>query len=101
MVEIGQERIRIPMVKVKGTIELRCVKPNGVKIIKDAFTNAKKTEKSANTKLRFYVIAAPKYCIEVMADNYKRAEDVLQKVADDVISYVEKAGGQGTFKREK
>jgi translation initiation factor 2 alpha subunit (eIF-2alpha) len=36
-----------------------------------------------------------------MADNYKRAEDVLQKVADDVISYVEKAGGQGVFKREK
>jgi translation initiation factor 2 subunit 1 len=100
-VEVGQERIHVSMVKIKGVVEVSCVKPNGVKVIKEAFSNAKKAEKSRDAKLRFYVIAAPKYCIEVMADNYKRAEDVLQKVADDVISYVEKAGGQGVFKREK
>jgi translation initiation factor 2 subunit 1 len=101
MVEIGQERIRIPMVKVKGTIELRCMKPNGVKIIKEAFTNAKKTEKSANTKLRFYVIAAPKYSIEVLAEDYKHGEDTLQRVAQNIVSNVTQAGGQGTFRREK
>jgi translation initiation factor 2 subunit 1 len=101
IVEVGQERIHIPMVKVKGTIELRCMKPNGVKIIKEAFANAKKAEKSGSTKLRFYVIAAPKYGVEVLAEDYKSAEDTFQKVAQNVVSNVTKAGGLGTFRREK
>lgn len=99
--EVAKERIRVPMVKVKGIIELRCAKPNGAKIIKEAFMNAKKTEKSKEGKFHFYVVAAPKYAIEVMAENYKSAEDILQKVAQSVVSSVDKAGGQGTFRREK
>ena len=96
-----KERIHVPMVKVKGIVELRCAKPNGVKIIKEAFLTAKKAEKSRDAKLRFYVVAAPKYCIEVLAENYKRAEDILQKVAQNIVSNIVKAGGQGSFKREK
>lgn len=99
--EVAKERIRIPMVKVKGIVELRCMKPNGVKIIKEAFLNAKKAEKSRDAKLRFYVVAAPNYRIEVLAENYKRAEAVLQRVAENVVSSVVKAGGQGAFRREK
>lgn len=99
--EVVQERIRIPMVKVKGTVELRCSKPNGVKMLKEAFVNARKGEKLGNAKLRFYVVAAPKYNIEVMAEDYKRAEEILQKVAQNVVSNITKTGGQGTFRREK
>jgi translation initiation factor 2 subunit 1 len=99
--EIGKERMHVPMVKVKGIVELHCMKPTGVKIIKEAFLNAKKAEKSRDAKLRFYVIAAPKYCVEVMAENYKHAETVLQRVAENVVSNVVKAGGQGVFRREK
>jgi translation initiation factor 2 subunit 1 len=98
---VAQERIRVAMVKVKGIVEVKCAKPNGVKLIKEAFLNAKKSEKSRDTKLRFYVIAAPKYAVEVMADNYKRAEEALQKVAQNVVSNIEKAGGHGAFRREK
>jgi translation initiation factor 2 alpha subunit (eIF-2alpha) len=89
------------MVKVKGTVELRCMKPNGVKVLKEAFANAKKGEKLGSAKLRFYVIATPKYSIEVLAEDYKHGEDILQKVAENVVTSVSKAGGQGTFKREK
>jgi len=101
IVEVAQERIHVSMVKVKGVVELRCMKPNGVKIIKEAFANAKKAEKVGDTKIRFYVVAAPKYNVEVMAQDYKRAEDTLQKVAQHLVTNVTKAGGQGTFKREK
>jgi len=99
--EVAQERIRILMVKVKGTTELRCGKPNGVNVIKEAFADAKKSEKLGSAKLRFYVIAAPKYSIEVMAEDYKRAEDIFEKVAENVVTAVTKAGGQGSFRREK
>ena len=99
--EVAKERIHIPMVKVKGIIELRCMKPNGVKVIKEAFLTAEKAEKSGNAQIRFYVVAAPRYCIEVLAENYKSAETALQRVAGKVVSKVVKAGGQGVFRRTK
>jgi translation initiation factor 2 subunit 1 len=101
IVEVATERIHVPMVKVKGVVELRCMKPNGVRVIKDAFSAAKKAEKSRDVKLRFYVAAAPKYNVEVLADNYKRAEEVFQEVTQNIVSFVEKAGGQGSSRREK
>lgn len=99
--EIAEERMRVPMVEVKGIVELRCMKPEGVKIIKEAFLNAKKAEKTREGKLRFYVVAAPKYAIEVMADNYKHAEAIFQRVGENIVSHVVKAGGEGSFRREK
>jgi translation initiation factor 2 subunit 1 len=98
--EVAQERIHVKMVKVRGVLEVRVTKPNGVKVIKEAFNKAK-SDKIKDTNVKFYVIAAPKYSLEVQADNYKRAEDVLQKTAQNVVTLVTKAGGQGTFRREK
>ncbi len=98
--EVAQERIHVKMVKVRGVLELRVVKPNGVKVIKEAFHKAK-GEKIKDAKVTFNVIAAPKYQIEVQAENYKRAEDVMQKTADNVLTNVVRAGGQGDFRREK
>ncbi len=99
--QVAEERIHVKMVKVRGTIEVRCMKPNGVKCIQEAFLSAKKSEKTRDSKIEFYVIAAPKYSVEVSAENWKRAEDILQKVGQSVVSNVTKAGGQGSFKREK
>ena len=99
--EVAAERIHVKLVKVKGTLEIRCLKPNGVKLVKDAFLNAKKAEKTKDADVRFYVIAAPKYMVEVLAENYKRAEDVLQKVSQAVVTNITKAGGTGSFRREK
>ena len=99
--EVAKERIHVKLVKVKGTLEIRCLKPNGVTIIRDAFLNAEKEEKTEDSDVRFYVMAAPRYSVEVLAANYKRAEEVLQKVTQAVVSNVAKAGGTGSFKREK
>ncbi len=101
IVQVAEERIRIKMVKVRGVLEVRCVKPNGVKCIQDAFTAAKKAQKAKDIKIEFYVIAAPKYSLEVSADNWKRAEEYLEKVSGSVITNITKVGGNGTFKREK
>jgi translation initiation factor 2 subunit 1 len=98
---VAVERIHVKLVKVKGILEVRCMKPNGVKLIRDSFLNAKKAEKTKDADVRFYVVAAPKYSVEVLAENYKRAEEVLQRVAQSVMDNVVKAGGQGSFRREK
>jgi len=98
--EVAHERIHVKMVKVYGVLEVRVVKPNGVKVIKDAFHKAKNV-KLKDARVTFNIIAAPKYSIEVQAENYKRAEDVMQKTADNLITYVTKVGGQGSFRRGK
>jgi translation initiation factor 2 alpha subunit (eIF-2alpha) len=99
--QVAEERIRVKMVTVRGTLEVRCMKPNGVKCLQDAFMAAKKSEKTRDSKIEFGVIAAPKYSVEVAAENWKRAEDLLQKVGQAVVTNVTKAGGQGSFRREK
>jgi translation initiation factor 2 subunit 1 len=99
--QVADERIHVKMVKVRGTIEVRCMKPNGVKCIQDAFAAAKKSEKTRDSKIEFAVIAAPKYSVEIAAENWKRAEELLQNVSQAVVTNVAKAGGHGSFRREK
>ncbi len=101
IVQVAEERIRIKLVKVRGTLELRCMNPNGVKCIKDSINDAKKSQKAKDAKIEFSVIAAPRYSVEVSADNWKRAEELLDKVSESVVSNITKVGGQGSFKREK
>jgi len=88
------------MAKVRGVFEIRCAKPNGVRCIRDSFESAKKSENTRDSKIDFYVIDAPKYNVEVTADNLEHAEDLLQKVGQTVVTNVTKAGGQGSFRRE-
>jgi translation initiation factor 2 subunit 1 len=99
--QVAKERIRIKMVKVKGVIEVRCMQPNGVKCIQDAFFEAKKLYKAKDAKIEFYVIAAPRYNVEVSADNWKRVEELFEKVCHRVVANITEAGGQGSFERKK
>jgi translation initiation factor 2 subunit 1 len=99
--QVAEERIKIKMVKLRGIVEVRCAQPNGVKCIQEAFNSAKKANHAKDSKIEFMVIAAPKYRVEVSADNWKRAEDLIEKVSQSVISNIVNAGGHGEFKREK
>ncbi len=101
IVQVAKERIRIKMVKVKGVLEVRCLKPNGVKCIQNAFIDAKKSQEANDVEIAFCVIAAPKYSVEVSADSWKRAEEILEKVSENVIKNITKAGGVGAFNRIK
>ncbi len=99
--EVASERIKIKTVRVRGTLEVRCPQPNGVRCIQQAFGNAKKSQKAKGADIEFSVIAAPKYRVEVSADNWKRAEELIDKVAKCVVENITSAGGHGDFKREK
>jgi translation initiation factor 2 subunit 1 len=99
--QVAEERIRTKLVQVRGTLEIRCMKPNGVKCIQNAFIDAKKEQKAKDAKIEFSVIAAPKYRVEVFADSWKRAEELLEEVSQRVVTNITKAGGHGSFKREK
>jgi translation initiation factor 2 subunit 1 len=99
--EVAKEKIRLPTVKVKGTMQLQCMKPNGVAHIRDALLSAQNIEKPEGVKIHLYVIATPKYAIEVLAEDYKEAEKILQKASETAIKTITIAGGTGIFQRIK
>lgn len=97
--EVAKERIKISMVKVKGTLELQCTKHNGVVLIQESLLNAQRIEKPKGSTVRVYAISPPKYRIEVSASDYKEAERVLEKASKTALSYIAKVGGKGAFER--
>jgi len=99
--EVAKEKVKISMVKVRGILELQCIKPNGVTIIQESLLSAQKIEKPEGTSVRVYVVAPPRYRIEVLAENYKEAERILEKATEKALSHMAKVGGQGVFEREK
>ncbi|MEM2935829.1 MAG: translation initiation factor IF-2 subunit alpha [Candidatus Bathyarchaeia archaeon] len=101
LTEVAREKIKAPTVKVKGTLQLQSTKPRGVLMIREALLNAQQLENLQGASVNVYVIAAPKYRIEVSAENYREAEQVLKRAADIALESITKAGGQGTFVREK
>ncbi|HKZ93390.1 MAG TPA: translation initiation factor IF-2 subunit alpha [Candidatus Bathyarchaeia archaeon] len=101
LAEVAKEKIRAPMVKVKGILELQCMKPNGIVHIKEALESAQKAEKPRDARVRVYAIAAPKYAIEVWAVDYKEAEKALSTAAETAVETLTKAGGSGAFQKGK
>jgi len=101
LTDIAKDKIKPPMVKVKGMLELQCLKPNGIFSIREALLSADKIEKPKDTKIRIYAVAAPKYAVEVLAEDYKEAEKLLQKAAETAVQAMTKAGGTGSFQRGK
>lgn len=99
--EVAKEKIKISMVKVKGTLEFQCTKPNGATLVRESLLSAQGIEKPRGTNVRVYVVAPPKYRIEVSAEDYKEAEKILEKATETAVRHIEKVGGQGVFKREK
>jgi translation initiation factor 2 subunit 1 len=99
--DVAQERIRVKTVKVWGVLNVQCPRPNGVKCIQKAFSDAKKATQGRGSTIEFSVVAAPKYRVEVSAEDWKKAEDLLGKVNEAVIGNICVAGGHGSFKREK
>jgi translation initiation factor 2 alpha subunit (eIF-2alpha) len=56
---------------------------------------AKKIKKPRGTKIKIYSIAPPKYMFEVLADNYKKANIILEKASEKAVEHITKIGGEG------
>jgi len=97
--EVAKEKIKLPMVKVKGILNLQCTKSNGVNAIREALLSTQKIQPQ-NAKVQVYVVAPPKYRIVISAEDYKEAEKILERAVNTVVKNITEAGGQGAFVRE-
>ncbi len=101
LAELAHEKIRPPLVEVKGILQLSTIKPDGVKILKKALRAAQKTAVPKTAKIHIYAITPPRYRLKVEAEDYKQAETIIQKASEKAVKTITKTGGEGSFKREK
>ncbi|MCP8323451.1 MAG: translation initiation factor IF-2 subunit alpha [Candidatus Methylarchaceae archaeon HK02M2] len=97
---IAKEKIIVPTVKIHGLMELRSNLPDGIEIIKSALLDVENLD-AEDTKVKIRYLGAPRYRIDVEAENYKIAEKALQTSIEKVNATVEKKKGSFSFKRER
>tara|TARA_Y100000310_G_scaffold335652_1_gene418201 strand:+ start:1786 stop:2580 length:795 start_codon:yes stop_codon:yes gene_type:complete len=86
LVELVQERISPPEYTIAQFILLQSYSPEGVEHIKSTLAAAEKEGKKGKVNLNIVCISAPKYKIEVTADDKKEASDQV----DTILKVIEK-----------
>ena len=95
---VARENITPPYVDIDGYLEVTCPRPDGAKHIRDALVKAQKSDK-VSVKVQY--IGAPRYRLLVRANDYKTAEEEIQRTAQKVIKSIEAHGGEGKFIRKE
>ena len=93
--EVAQQEMELKEVEIKGVIEIKCFKPDGIEIIKKILNDAKE-----NHKINIKYISAPRYSLSFKTKDAKLGERKLKEAADDIIKNVKTSGGEGSFKVE-
>ena len=55
--------------------------------------------KSKKYNVNIKYLSAPNYKIDVISNEYKTAEKIINEVTNEAISLIKKSGGSGEFKR--
>jgi translation initiation factor 2 subunit 1 len=101
LTEIAMEKIKAPQVKIKGMLELQCTKKNGIEKIRQALLKSQGIRKPVGASIYTYSVSAPRYRVEVSAENYKEGEKMLERAVEAALESISKAGGRGNFERDK
>jgi translation initiation factor 2 subunit 1 len=96
---ISREKISIPIVEVRGVMDLRVKTPDGIEVIRNALLSAEDT-RSSSAQVRTTYLGTPRYRITVRAENYKVAERALGNALEKIQASIDKAKGKYSFTRE-
>jgi translation initiation factor 2 subunit 1 len=99
IVKVARDNVKIPSVDISGYVDLVCPASNGLDILKKGLKAAASIEGGDGTMIEITYVGAPRYRIRVVAPDYKKAENLLKKSADEAIEHVVKHGGEGEFHR--
>jgi len=97
--EVATEKIKQKPVKIRGTVEITTLKPDGIEDIKEALMKAERLSNEEVT-VEAYSIGAPRYAIEISAGNYKKAQSTLREAFELIEKTMKSRGGTVSFKEE-
>ena len=89
--EAVMQRIKPPIVEIKGKLKLTSYEPDGVSTVKEALKRAMQ----AGAEVSY--LGAGTYLIKVAAENYKLAEQLVEKAVSAAVGWIEGKGGEGEF----
>jgi translation initiation factor 2 alpha subunit (eIF-2alpha) len=87
---IAEENLKIKEKGIRKIIEIRCYKSDGINIIKNVLTNAKKTY-----DIDIKYISAPKYSLTLKTKNAKSGERKVKEASEHIIEKIQEFGGEG------
>ncbi len=98
--ELAKEKIVIRGVTIQGVFEASTMSSFGIQEIKDMFQKAEEVAENDDAAISITTLGAPKYRIQLTAEDYKKAEHAL----DEVVKFAEEAwkeiDGSIAFTRE-
>jgi len=92
---VAEEQMEVKEVAIKGTIELKCYKSDGVEIIKKILKDAKE-----KYELDIKYISAPRYSVALRTKDAKAGEKKIKEASEEIIKNIKKFEGEGNFKVE-
>lgn len=98
--EIAREKIVVRGVTIHGVFELTSMDPRGVEAIKRTLLEAKRVAEENEAGAALHALGAPKYRVDVTADDYKKAEAALEKIVAATESSWAGHDGKFSFSRE-
>ncbi len=93
LVQIVQDKIKPIEVNVDSILILESFSENGVEDVKEVLKAGEEYAKKNEIKMNVRYISAPKYEIEIKANDYKVAEDEMEKVIKVICEEMKKKKG--------
>jgi translation initiation factor 2 subunit 1 len=93
-------KIVIKGVSIDGVIEITSMESNGVEEIKKTLLAAKEVASENDAEAVLTSLGAPKYRIEVIAEDYKIAEATMDKIVEETTNTWADHDGSFTYTRE-
>jgi translation initiation factor 2 subunit 1 len=97
---VATEKIAIPIVEVRGVMDIRVIAPDGIEVIKKALRSGEET-RGSGVQVKITYLGTPKYRLTIKAENYKVAERALQNALERIKTAIEKGKGKFSFTREE
>lgn len=98
--EVAKDKISIPVVEVRGVMDIRVKTSNGIEVIKSAL-RAGEDVKTSGAQVKVTYLGTPRYRLVVKAENYKVAERGLQSALERIRAILDKNKGKFNFTREE
>ena len=99
LTKLIKEKIKLPEIKISGTLKLTSTASDGINVIKKIIKNIVDFSKKKKYNTKIIYAGAPKYQLNLTASDYKTAESQLKEISDIAISEIKKLNGQGEFSR--
>jgi translation initiation factor 2 subunit 1 len=97
LVELVQKTIEVPEREVKGILNLKSFKPDGVEIIKKAIDKGILDSKEKNVSIIY--LGAGKYQVKSIAPDFKKAEKSLGNAVDSISEQMKSSEGTAEFEK--